>query len=80
MTMSQPKVAKRVQESPPNFQTMFLVYILYSETTGRYYVGHTADTLDRLTRHNDGRSTSTKSGRPWTLIFTEPYVSRAEAM
>jgi len=59
---------------------MFLVYILFSESKGRFYVGHTADILDRVKRHNDGRSASTKSGRPWTLVFTEPYESRAEAM
>jgi putative endonuclease len=59
---------------------MFLVYILFSESTGRFYVGHTADILDRVQRHNDGRSASTKSGRPWTLVFSEPYESRAEAM
>jgi len=59
---------------------MFLVYILFSESTGRYYVGHAADILDRVQRHNDGRSTSTKSGRPRNLVFTEAYDSQAEAM
>ena len=70
----------RVPYPPPNFQTMFVVYILFSETAGRFYVGHTGDIVDRLTRHNDGRSASTKSGRPWRLVFTEAYESRAEAM
>jgi putative endonuclease len=59
---------------------MYLVYILLSEVTGRFYVGHTADILDRLTRHNDGSSASTKSGRPWALVHTESFASRAEAM
>jgi putative endonuclease len=59
---------------------MYLVYILLPEVTGRFYVGHTADILDRLTRHNDGSSASTKSGRPWALVHTESFASRAEAM
>lgn len=29
------------------------VYILQSESTGRFYVGHTQDVQERVQRHND---------------------------
>jgi predicted GIY-YIG superfamily endonuclease len=32
----------------------FHVYILQSEKTGRFYVGHTQDVQERLARHNCG--------------------------
>ena len=56
------------------------VYILRSLKHGRYYVGHTHDRTERLVKHNDGGSRSTKSGIPWEMIYTEEYQSKSEAM
>ncbi|NLA41614.1 MAG: GIY-YIG nuclease family protein [Smithella sp.] len=43
---------------------MFYVYILQSETSGRYYIGQT-DSLDRrLAEHNDPTSTSSSILQP----------------
>jgi predicted GIY-YIG superfamily endonuclease len=39
---------------------MFSVYILYSETKSKYYVGQTNDLQNRLDRHNSAQGTSTK--------------------
>jgi len=58
---------------------MFTVYILYSKTSDKYYIGHTASMEDRLERHNQGRSISTKSGKPWMLVHTESFPSKSEA-
>ncbi len=58
---------------------MFTVYILFSESLNRYYVGHTGDLKDRLIRHNQGRSKSTKSGIPWKIMYTEAYQTKPEA-
>ncbi len=33
----------------------YWVYILQSETSGRYYIGHTDNLARRLTEHNDPR-------------------------
>jgi putative endonuclease len=59
---------------------MFIVYILYSSHVDQYYVGHTQNIEDRLSRHNSGRSLSTKKGKPWILVYTETFETRSEAM
>ena len=59
---------------------MFIVYILYSSNVDQYYVGHTQNMEDRLSRHNSGRSLSTKKGKPWNLVYTETFETRSEAM
>jgi putative endonuclease len=59
---------------------MFIVYILYSSNLDQYYVGYTQNMEDRLSRHNSGRSLSTKKGKPWILVYTETFETRSEAM
>ena len=58
---------------------MFFVYILYSKSLDRYYVGHTASLNDRIKRHNSGRSKATKGGIPWSLIYKEMFENKADA-
>ena len=58
----------------------FYVYILYSKSRDRFYVGQTKDVGDRFIRHNTGKSKSTRSGRPWRLVYAEKHPSRSEAM
>jgi len=59
---------------------MFTLYILQSLTTNKFYIGHTEDIQRRLLEHNTGKSTSTKSGVQWKIVYTEQYESRSEAM
>ena len=59
---------------------MFSVYILYSRTKSKYYVGQTNDLQDRLNRHNSAQVTSTKYGLPWEVVYTIQFSTRAEAM
>ena len=59
---------------------MYLVYILSSEKTNKFYIGSTADINDRLQRHNTGRSKATKHGIPWKLVYAEEFNSRSDAM
>jgi putative endonuclease len=56
------------------------IYILYSETRDRYYVGSCADVSKRLIRHNAGATTSTKPGRPWKVVYSESFSSKTEAL
>jgi putative endonuclease len=60
---------------------MYTVYILYSTKCDRYYTGHT-DNLDRrLEEHTLGRGGKYSSQcKPWELVYTERFPSRAEAM
>lgn len=56
------------------------IYILYSESRDRYYIGSCADVEQRLIRHNAGATLSTKSGRPWKVVYTETYQTKTEAL
>jgi putative endonuclease len=58
----------------------FCVYILYSETTQRRYIGQTSDFNARLKKHNNGKNASTKFGMPWSLLAFLNCESRMEAM
>ncbi|WP_346883895.1 GIY-YIG nuclease family protein [uncultured Algibacter sp.] len=57
-----------------------IVYILYSKKRSRYYVGQTANIINRLKRHNQGLVSSTKSGSPWEIILQIEVESRSDAM
>jgi putative endonuclease len=47
---------------------MFYLYILYSISSDKYYVGHTNDYVRRLDEHNfSDRNTYTSKHRPWVL-------------
>ena len=58
----------------------YYVYILYSPSKGKYYVGSCEDMSVRLLQHNAGRNKSTKHGVPWELRKTEDYAMRSEAV
>ena len=59
---------------------MFFVYILQSESSGRYYVGQTKNVSERLAYHNANYSRALKNRGPWKLIYSEGFPSRGEAM
>jgi putative endonuclease len=58
---------------------MFFIYIIKSQKDGRLYKGLTKDILNRLREHNNGKQKSTKAYRPWELIYSESFNSRADA-
>jgi len=58
----------------------FHVYILYSVRIKKPYVGFTSDLEARVTSHNLSTKGWTVRGRPWILIYTEEFGSKAEAM
>ena len=53
--------------------------ILYSDNLDQFYVGHTGNLDNRIKRHNQGRSKSTKTGVPWKLMYSEKFDSKSEA-
>jgi len=59
---------------------MFIVYIIYSESSDRYYVGYCTDIERRIDKHNAGSTPSTKPYRPWILVYFEEYNSKKEAI
>ena len=47
---------------------MYYIYILYSESSDKYYVGYSSDPFRRLNEHNKSLlSTYTSKHRPWDL-------------
>ena len=58
----------------------YFVYILYSPTFIRTYVGQTNNLDNRLSIHNSGKVKSTKAYKPWILIHSESFSSRSDAM
>ena len=60
---------------------MFNIYILYSVNYHKSYVGFTQNVERRLQEHNFTESKGfTLRYRPWTLIYTEIFESKAAAM
>lgn len=58
---------------------MFYVYVLYSTTFGKYYVGMTTCLINRLLEHNSGKTKSTKAFVPWIIVYKEIFETRSEA-
>ncbi len=61
---------------PPTNSQRWSLYILRSEKTARYYVGHTNDLDRRVREHNSGQTKSTRPGRPWVLVYVEEFDSK----
>jgi putative endonuclease len=59
---------------------MFHVYILYSPSLQKYYIGSTQHLNIRLEEHNRGKSPFTKSGMPWNLIHAMECTDRSQAI
>ena len=55
------------------------VYLLQSEIDESFYIGYTADIKRRFVEHNLGKNFSTKSKKPWILIFYEAYLNEKDA-
>lgn len=58
---------------------MFFVYILKSKKDKELYMGYTKDLRERFKKHNLGLVKSTKSRKPWKLVYYEAYTSRQDA-
>jgi putative endonuclease len=58
---------------------MAFVYILQSETTGRFYIGSTDDLERRISEHLRGHSAATRGRGPWKLVYKEQLDSVVEA-
>ncbi|MFN5334690.1 MAG: GIY-YIG nuclease family protein, partial [Bacteroidota bacterium] len=48
----------------------YSVYILWSSSLSKYYVGSTQDLDNRIKEHNRGEGRFTKRGVPWDLVWS----------
>ncbi|MBI1780057.1 MAG: GIY-YIG nuclease family protein [Sphingobacteriales bacterium] len=56
------------------------VYILYSQSKNKYYIGYTGDSLDeRLRKHNSNHKGFTGRTGDWQIVYTEKYLTKQEA-
>lgn len=59
---------------------MARTYILYSKSLDKYYIGHTADTLEeRLRRHLSDHSGFTAKAKDWEVVFVKEFSSKSAA-
>jgi len=58
---------------------MGILYILQSQSSGRFYIGSTQDLDRRLSEHARGHTASTRGRGPWHLVYTERFDSLLEA-
>ncbi len=58
---------------------MVQIYVLYSHSAQKYYVGMTKNLQQRIREHNAGKSTFTAAYKPWILIYSETEESYSTA-
>ncbi len=56
------------------------VYILYSQSKNKYYIGYSQNLEDRVAKHNTGATPSTKAGKPWILVYKEEFIDKNTAL
>ena len=62
--------------------SLHYVYIIYSESFDRFYVGETADVTGRIMQHNTGfyEGSSTKYANDWSLYLSIRCENRIQAL
>ncbi len=59
----------------------FTVYILYTETHNKIYIGYTSNLIQRFYSHNQlGKGGYTCKFRPWVVIYTELFELKTSAI
>ena len=56
------------------------VYVLRSQSSGRLYIGQTADLERRLGEHQAGHTLSTRGRGPWEVAGMQVFGTRSEAV
>jgi putative endonuclease len=59
---------------------MYYTYIIQSQKTNKYYIGCTSDITKRLLEHNGDWTQSTRGKGPWTIVYTEKFNTKPEAL
>lgn len=57
----------------------FIVYILYSSTKNKFYIGYTSDLEERIIRHNQKSKGFTGNSNDWKIVYTETFLTKTEA-
>ncbi len=54
----------------------FIVYILFSETKNKFYIGFTSNLEERVIRHNQKSKGFTGNVNDWKVVHTENYETK----
>jgi putative endonuclease len=55
------------------------VYVLQSESSGRFYIGCAEQPAVRLAEHRRGQTISTRGRGPWVLVYQEQFDTLSDA-
>lgn len=58
----------------------YFVYILYSTTKDKFYIGYTSDLNERIIRHNQKSKGYTGSTNDWELKYHETFENKIDAL
>lgn len=60
---------------------MYFVYVLFSPNYNKIYIGYTSNLEQRFLSHNElGKKGWTIKFRPWTIVHSEKFETKSEAM
>ena len=60
---------------------MFHVYVLFSKSHKKIYIGFTSDLEGRLQAHNHPSNKGwTKNFQPWIIVYSESYPIKSEVL
>jgi len=59
----------------------YIVYIIYSASLNKFYVGYTGDEMNvRLKKHNANHKGFTGRNADWMIKYTEEFETKYDAM
>ncbi|WP_242695864.1 GIY-YIG nuclease family protein [Desertivirga brevis] len=62
------------------YPDMYIVYILYSSSLNKYYIGSTSNLPERLRKHNTKHKGFTGGPSDWEVAFMEKYERKEDAL
>ncbi len=58
----------------------YYLYILFSDTLNKYYIGSTKNIETRLKKHLENHSGFTAKAKDWKLVYSESFTSKSDAL
>ena len=59
---------------------MFYVYIIYSKTADKFYIGVSSNIEERVKKHNSKNKGFTNQASDWVFNYTEVYIEKSDAL
>jgi len=57
----------------------YYLYILFSSSFDKFYIGHTSNIEERIRKHNTNHKGYTGKKNDWSLVYSEEYNTKEEA-